>query len=223
LAATSTPIPPLLLTRGDVATFLEIDLGKLAWWTFALKDEKRYRRFEIVKRTGGMREIAAPLRPLKELQRRLEGHMEDWYSPSTHVKGYVRGRGPKPNAEPHRRQEWVLRVDLAAFFPSIHFGRVRGMFMAQPFDFGRDAATILAQMCCYRGTLPQGAPTSPVISNIICSSMDREIAKLAASERCYFTRYADDLTFSTDRTGFPANLAYTEGTKAVKAGRELTP
>lgn len=210
----STTIPPLLHSRGDVANFLEIDLSKLAWWTFALKDEKRYRRFEIVKRTGGMREIAAPLRPLKELQRRLAGHLEDWYSPSTHVKGYVRGRGPKPNAEPHRRQEWVLRVDLADFFPSIHFGRVRGMFLAEPFGFGRDAATLLAQMCCYRGALPQGAPTSPVISNIICSAMDREIAKLAASERCYFTRYADDLTFSTDRTSFPTSLAYAEGTKA---------
>jgi RNA-directed DNA polymerase len=88
------------------------------------------------------------------------------------------------------------------------------MFLAEPFSFGRDAATLLAQMCCYRGALPQGAPTSPVISNIICSAMDREIAKLAASERCYFTRYADDLTFSTDRTSFPASLAYAEGTKA---------
>lgn len=88
------------------------------------------------------------------------------------------------------------------------------MFLAKPFGFGRDAATLLAQMCCYRGALPQGAPTSPVISNIICSAMDREIAKLAVSECCYFTRYADDLTFSTDRTGFPASLAYTEGTKA---------
>jgi RNA-directed DNA polymerase len=205
---------PSLLTRGDVADFLEIDLGKLAWWTFALKDEKRYRRFEIVKRAGGTRQIAAPLRPLKELQRRLAGHLEDWYSPSTHVKGYVRGRGPKPNAEPHRRQEWVLRVDLADFFPSIHFGRVRGMFLAKPFGFGHDAATLLAQLCCHRGNLPQGAPTSPVISNIICSAMDREIAKLAASERCYFTRYADDLTFSTDRTSFPTSVAFIEGTKA---------
>ncbi|HEV7162939.1 MAG TPA: reverse transcriptase domain-containing protein [Solirubrobacteraceae bacterium] len=179
-----------------------------------LQDERRYRRFEIVKRTGGTREIAAPLRPLKELQRRLAGHLEDWYSPPNHVTGYVRGRGPKPNAEPHRRQEWVLRVDLADFFPSIHIGRVRGMFMAKPFGFGRDAAAILAQLCCYRKALPQGAPTSPVISNIICRAMDREIAKLAASERCYFTRYADDLTFSTDRASFPISLAYIEGTKA---------
>jgi RNA-directed DNA polymerase len=206
--------PPPLHTRADVADLLEIGLDELARWTFVLRDERRYRRFEIAKRAGGKREIAAPLRPLKELQRRLAGHLQGWYSPSSHVTGYVRGRGPKPNAEPHRRQEWVLRVDLADFFPSIHLGRVRGMFMAKPFSFGRDAAAILAQLCCFRRTLPQGAPTSPVISNIICRSMDREIAKLAASERCYFTRYADDLTFSTDRTSFPASLAYVEGTKA---------
>jgi RNA-directed DNA polymerase len=213
LAATSTTTPPLLRTRDDVAAFLEINLGELAHWAFVLQDEKRYRHFEIVKRTGGTREIAAPLRPLKELQRRLAAHLEDWYSPSNHVTGYVRGRGPKPNAEPHRRQEWVLRVDLADFFPSIHLGRIRGMFMAKPFSFGRDAATVLAQLCCYRRALPQGAPTSPVISNIICRAVDREIAKLAASERCYFTRYADDLTFSTDRTIFPTSLAYVEGIK----------
>jgi RNA-directed DNA polymerase len=217
--ATSATIPPPLLTRDDVADFLEVDLGELAHWTSVLQDEKRYRRFEIVKRTGGSREIAAPSRPLKELQRRLAGHLHDWYSPSTHVTGYVRGRGPKPNAEPHRRQEWVLRVDLAEFFPSIHFGRVRGMFLAKPFSFGREAAAVLAQLCCHRKALPQGAPTSPVVSNIICRPMDREIAKLVASERCYFTRYADDLTFSTDRTSFPSSLAYIEGTKAFVGPR----
>lgn len=212
--ATPTTIPPLLRTRDDVAEFLEVDRGELARWTFMLLDEKRYRRFEIAKRAGGRREIAAPRRPLKELQRQLAGHLQGWYSPSDHVTGYVRGRGPKPNAEPHRRQQWVLRVDLADFFPSIHLGRVRGMFMARPFGFGREAAAILAQLCCYRRALPQGAPTSPVISNIICRTMDREIAKLAASERCYFTRYADDLTFSTDRTSFPTSIAYLEGAKA---------
>lgn len=213
--ATATTTPPPLHTRADVADLLEIDLNELARWTFVLRDERRYRCFEIAKRAGGTREIAAPMRPLKELQRRLAGHLQGWYSPSSHVTGYVRGRGPKPNAEPHRRQEWVLRVDLAGFFPSIHLGRVRGMFMAKPFSFGRDAAVVLAQLCCLRRALPQGAPTSPIISNIICRSMDREIAKLAASERCYFTRYADDLTFSTDRTHFPASLAYVKGTRAL--------
>ena len=73
---------------------------------------------------------------------------------------------------------------------------------------------MIAQICCHNHKLPQGAPTSPVISNMICRGMDRAISSLAARERCYFTRYADDLTFSTDRTTFPTSIAYQEGGKA---------
>ena len=85
-----------------------------------------------------------------------------------------------------QKQEWVLRVDLRHFFPSIHFGRVRGMFKAPPFEYSENVATLLAQICCFEGQLPQGAPTSPVISNLICRGMDKELAELARMERCFF-------------------------------------
>ena len=210
----SSNSPPTLLMRGDVADFLGIELKKLTWWVWALDEQKRYRSFEIAKRNGGTRTIAAPIRPIKDIQRRLAEHLTQWYSPPTHAHGYVSGRDPSSNAGPHRRQEWVLRVDLSDFFPSIHFGRVRGLFMAPPLSFGPDAATLLAQICCHDHKLPQGAPTSPVISNMICRGLDRELAKIASRERCFFTRYADDLTFSTDRTRFPSSLAYLEGATA---------
>ena len=90
----------------------------------------------------------------------------------------------------------MFNVDLKEFFPSIHFGRVRGVFEKAPFHFTREVATVLAQLCCHQNGLPQGAPTSPVISNWICRGMDRELMALAKSSLATYTRYADDLTFS---------------------------
>jgi len=93
------------------------------------------------------------------------------------------------------------------FFPTINFGRVRGLFMAYPFEYPADVATLLAQICCHDNQLPQGAPTSPIVSNYICRKLDSQLSRLASSERCYFTRYADDIAISTDRTVFPSRVA----------------
>lgn len=101
----------------------------------------------------------------------------------------------------------VFAIDLADFFPSINFGRVRGLFMAYPFHYPDQVATLLARICSFRNALPQGAPTSPIVSNYICRGMDRDLARLAMSSRSYYTRYADDLVFSTDRQIFPVGLA----------------
>lgn len=210
---TADPTIPLLLTRGDVADLLNVELNKLTWWFWVLEARRRYSTFEIERRNGDPRSISAPIQPIKVIQRRLADLLIRWYSPPNHVHGFVSGRDPRTNARPHRRQQWILRVDLADFFPSINFGRVRGMFMAHPFDFSEEAATMLAQVCCHRNQLPQGAPTSPIISNFICRQMDRKVSTLAREERCYFTRYADDLTFSTDRTVFPSSLAFAEGSR----------
>lgn len=206
--------PPVLLTRRNAASMLGVELEKLTWWVWALEERRRYSRFEIERRNGGTRQIAAPIPPIKAIQRDFAALLASWYTPSPHVHGYAGGRSILTNAHPHVRQQWVLKLDLKEFFPSIHFGRVRGLFMAHPFEFSAEAATLLAQLCCYQKSLPQGAPTSPMVSNFICRAMDKELATLARRERCYFTRYADDITFSTDRTVFPAALAFLEGGRA---------
>jgi RNA-directed DNA polymerase len=121
----------------------------------------------------------------------------------------------------HERQEWVLRVDIADFFPSINFGRVFGLFKAYPFEYPKDVAALLAQICCYRNRLPQGAPTSPMISNFICRGLDSELRRVARSERCYYTRYADDICFSTQRREFPTSLALTDTSGILRAGATL--
>ncbi len=154
--------PPQLLSRADVADLLEVPLGRLTWWAWGLRGERRYRYFEIARRGGGSpRSILAPIKPLKDIQRRLADYLAAWYRPPPHVHGFVPGRSPGSNARAHKRQEWVLRIDLAGFFPSINFGRVRGLFLASPFYYPPDVAALLAQICCHENELPQGAPTSP--------------------------------------------------------------
>ena len=214
------PIPELS-NRRDVANLAGVRLDQLTWWIWAFPTEKRYDCFEIG-RHGGKRPrvIRAPIKPIKDIQRNLAQALSAAYEPPSHVHGFTAGRSPKSNAKVHLRQRWVLRVDLKDFFPSINFGRVRGLFMAYPFEYPAAVATILAQICCFDNELPQGAPTSPIVSNYLCRGMDTQLARLAADERCYYSRYADDLCFSTDRTTFPSVLA-TESQSVTIAGESL--
>ncbi len=209
-----------LFSHRHVAGLLGVPLRELTWWAFASPPRMRYRRFEIQRRNGGERTIHAPIKPLKDIQRSLASELTRRYEAPHQVHGFVPGRSPLSNALVHKNREWVLRVDLADFFPSINFGRVRGLFMSYPFEFGPPAATLLAQICCFDGSLPQGAPTSPVISNFICHSLDKDLARLAARERCSVSRYADDLCFSSDQAYFPNQLAYVDLDKTI-AGQAM--
>jgi RNA-directed DNA polymerase len=204
------------LSRDDVSSALGLTTRELTWWVWALREPRRYDEFEIARRSGDSpRTIHAPIKPIKDVQRRLVRLLEPIYDSPVHVHGFVTSRSPITNARRHRRKEWVLRVDLANFFPSINFGRVRGLFRAYPFDFPSDVATLLAAICCHRNQLPQGAPTSPLISNFLCRGMDTRLAELARTERCHYSRYADDLCFSTDRRSFPPALASRDPEEAV--------
>lgn len=214
--------PPTLLTRQDVATFLRVRLKTLTYLVWALDEEKRYDTFEIARKAGREpRVVDAPIKPIKDLQRKLAAWLVAWYRPRNHVHGFVPGRSSYTGAALHENKEWVLRVDLQDFFPTIHFGRVRGVFSHDPFSYPDEAANLLAALCCHRQRLPQGAPTSPILSNYVCRGLDSQLADLARSERCHFTRYADDITFSTDRTTFPPTVGYLQEGESV-AGEALT-
>ncbi|WP_353618719.1 retron Ec67 family RNA-directed DNA polymerase/endonuclease [Bacillus sp. ISL-37] len=107
------------------------------------------------------------------------------------------------NAKIHRNKRLVLNIDLESFFESFHFGRVRGFFIKNyNFLLTSEVATVIAQLTCYKGTLPQGAPTSPIITNLICEILDQRVLKIAKKYKLDYTRYADDLTFSTNDKGF---------------------
>ena len=96
-----------------------------------------------------------------------------------------------------------------------------GLFLNKPYSLPYTVARALAQLCCHMGTLPQGAPTSPIISNLICGSLDSKLKSLARLYSCTYTRYADDLTFSTDLAAFPASIAVLEES-LWHVGEELT-
>jgi RNA-directed DNA polymerase len=197
-AETARPLFRLLRTKYDLANALGVEFDKhLVYYLYRLRTNARYRQFEINKRNGGKRIISAPATGLKTIQQRLSRLLYGVYQIRPPVHGYALGRGPSTNAEAHVRQRFVLNVDLEDFFGSINFGRVRGMFMAPPYTRPPEVATLLAQICCHENKLPQGAPTSPIISNMICSRMDGELKRLSKEHGCFYTRYCDDLTFST--------------------------
>ncbi len=207
---------PRLLTGPDVAAYLGTTWRLLTWWVWAYNQDKRYYEFEIERRTGGApRIISAPIKPIKDLQRALLPLLDAAYESRPNVHGFVRGRSPLTNAAIHRGQRWILRIDLKDFFTTINFGRVRGVFMATPFDFPADVATVLAQICCHRNALPQGAPTSPAISNLVCRSLDTALRRGAKASHCHYTRYADDICISSGRTRFPEAIATLVNLKPV--------
>jgi hypothetical protein len=122
--------------------------------------------------------------------------------------GFKRGRSIITNATKHRKRRYVLNVDLQDFFGTINFGRVRGFFIKdRNFAIHPDAATVLAQIACYQNALPQGSPCSPVISNLIGHVLDIHLGKLAFDTGCSYSRYADDITFSTNKQDFPPSIA----------------
>lgn len=176
-----------------------------------------YRGFLLKKRSGGNRLIEEPRKKVKLLQlKALEFFSK--FAPKVRpcVHGFVKDRGILTNAKAHweRRPTFVLNLDLKDFFPSITFFRVRGLLMSSPFSFSYEIATVFAHLCTYAGKLPQGAPTSPYISNLICRSMDRDLMALASRHRCTYTRYADDMTFSfsvRDSASLPANICALAG------------
>lgn len=158
----------------------------------------RYREFTIKKKNGNDRLIAQPSPLLIDAQRELASILNLVVQARPSAHGFVQGKSIVTNARSHvgPRKSFIFNIDLKDFFPSITFKRVRGLFMAQPFSFPFSVATTLAQICCWKGVLPQGAPTSPVISNLICRGLDGDLQKLAEECRSTYTRYADDITFS---------------------------
>jgi len=211
-----------LESRQDIARLLDITEKQLIYYLYIIPENRRYNQFEIPKKSGGSREILAPATALKIIQKKLNQVLQSAYNPKPSAHGFIIGKSIVSNALLHKKKRYVLNIDLKDFFPTINFGRVRGLFMAPPYNLNPDVATILAQICCYKGSLPQGAPTSPIISNMICAKLDSKLQILAKVHRSTYSRYADDITFSTSRPKFPKGLGYySEETGKLEIGDEL--
>ena len=199
-----------LVTSRDVATYFEVPHAKMLWTLYQAPDDAKYRAFEIPKRTGGMRPIHAPYGLVRDLQDKFKIDLVQLYKPHPGAHGFISERSVVSNAAAHAGKRWVFNIDLEDFFPTINFGRIRGLLLQPPFGMGPAAAAVCAQIVTFKNGLPQGAPTSPVLSNLIAISLDRGLRRLARNHRLSYSRYADDITFSTDNPQFPAAIALQE-------------
>ncbi|MCM1142240.1 MAG: reverse transcriptase family protein [Muribaculum sp.] len=176
---------------------------KIMQFTPAKVRAKSYIDFDIPKKSGGKRRISAPVKPLKAIQSVINIFLQSIFVPSSAVTGFVVGKSIKDNAEKHIGQTCIYNTDLENFFPSITKLMIR---KALKRELGHkissaEVINIICRICTVPNengveVLPQGAPTSPILSNIVLKSMDEEMMRLADRMHCRYSRYADDMTFS---------------------------
>lgn len=199
----------LRLVRGgrslaELAAWLSLPEPELREWLGGRPPEPRgwnfsYSRFTLRKRRGGERQIDAPSDALKSLQRCILHRLLNPLPFHPAATGFVPGRSIVDNARPHAGRGVVINLDLENFFPNITAERVRKSFRS--LGWGRAAAAILTNICTHEGRLPQGAPTSPALSNLVCRRLDDRLAALVKNAGGGYTRYADDITVSFPRFG----------------------
>jgi RNA-directed DNA polymerase len=205
---------PVFHSSNGLAVAMNLPLSRLRWLTFHRKGATvvHYHRYEVPKKTGGMRAISAPKPELAAAQRWVLENILAKLPTEPPAHGFVPGRSIVTCAAPHVGRAVVVNMDLRDFFPSITFRRVKGLFKS--LGYSEHVATVLALLCTepprlhvefhqrdYHVALgermvPQGACTSPAITNLICRDLDRRLAGIARRKDFAYTRYADDLTFS---------------------------
>jgi len=159
--------------------------------------DRYYRTFVRPKKDGGVREISGPRRFLKVIQWWINEHILAHQSLNPYVMGFVRGKSIFDNGRPHAGAKNLMVVDVEDFFPSVTISQVVPLFHSM--GFPEAVSRQLARLCCRREVLPQGAPTSPAVANLVFLPADEALAELAQRWRCQYTRYADDLAFSGSR------------------------
>lgn len=193
---------------------------RFVYIAYGLAPGARYKEFTIPKKSGGTRRICAPRIALLGLQRDILRLLESDYRPRAHVHGFVGGhqRSIVSNARQHVDKRWVLNIDLEDYFETIHFGRIRGRLMAPPYDYPEEIAQFIAHIACFQTekevegslrtthVLMPGAALSPILANIVSDKLDAELARFCRQLGCTYTRYADDITISSNRRTFPAPI-----------------
>jgi RNA-directed DNA polymerase len=187
----------------SLAAILDCSAKQLGYYIYKRELTRQYKQFRIKKRSGGHRTIRAPATNLKIIQRSIVRELSKLVRFKPCVTGFVKGRDIKRNASIHVGQRHVLNIDLQDFFGTINYGRVYGLLTKKPHNIAPKVGAALAKACTLENVLPQGAPTSPILSNLVCAKMDAELNRYAMANKCVYSRYADDLTFSTNRQFMP--------------------
>jgi RNA-directed DNA polymerase len=205
---------PKLASAGALAEALGLTVPRLRWLVFHREVDTgtHYHRWHVPKRDGGLRLISAPKPELKAAQRWIARNVTEHLPVHGAAHGFVPGRSTVSNAAVHAGARVIIKLDLQDFYPTITQPRVKGLFRKA--GYGEQVATVLSMLCTeaprelleLRGkrvhvavgprSLPQGAPTSPSITNALCLRLDRRMHGLAVKLGFRYSRYADDLTFS---------------------------
>ena len=205
---------------GENATKLKITEKRLSFYLSSKRKKQRYFSFTIPKKSGGTRSIHAPASELLLIQQAVKNMIEELFEPHEAAYGFCKSRSIVDNAWLHVGRQFVFNIDLKDFFPSIEQGRVWARLQHPPFNFNEAnsqlfIANFIANIACVeqkvqrfsqelgwqtltKSVLPQGAATSPLFSNIISERLDRKLSGLAKSYGLKYSRYADDITFSSD-------------------------
>lgn len=180
---------------------------------------KRYIQFHIPKKNGNLRTINSPCNGLKQIQYCLNIIFQVLYKPHRNAFGFIQGKSIVENAKIHIGNIYIYNIDLTDFFSNIDQARVWGRLQHPPFNLNKkenrlEIANMIAVLCCHeigvvqnkdskaseiiqRFVLPQGAPTSPILTNIICERLDYLLTAVAKRFGLRYSRYADDITFSS--------------------------
>ena len=196
----------------------------------------RYTQFKVKKKSGGFRLITSPRnRSFMMMLSALNELLKSLYTPSDYAMGFAEGRSVVSNANIHKGQNYVFNIDLKDFFPSIEQPRVWKRLQLTPFNFPEKIASLIAGMCSMKETrayedgrqetffvLPQGAPTSPIITNMICDTLDRRLAGLAKRFGLHYSRYADDITFSSMHHVYQKNGEFRKELRRIITDQHFT-
>lgn len=183
-------LPPVS-SRTVLAAIFGINPGLV--WSFEVRSHRYYRTFFIPKGRG-QRKIHAPRVGLKIIQKWLSVQLQRCCLLSDHVYGFVANRSHVNAAEMHCGAKWVFSIDIQDFFQSTTQDAV--VKALEELGYRTESARLIANLCCFKGALAQGAPSSPVISNICFRGLDEQLARLAERYHVKLTRYADDIVFS---------------------------
>ncbi|CUV65815.1 RNA-directed DNA polymerase [Sulfurovum sp. enrichment culture clone C5] len=183
--------------------------------------KKKYKRKNISKKSGGKRRLLIPPETTDKLQKKLNRILQTIYNAPNSVHAFIKSKENEEkksivsNAKQHVKKQIVINIDIKDFFDTINFGRVRGIFLAKPISLDETLATKFAQLISYDNKLPQGASTSPIISNIICKKMDHNLIQFSKKHSLTYSRYADDITFSTHKNSLDTDFILNEIEKII--------
>lgn len=217
-------------SKPDFARLLGIDPVFMTRVIYIRNTDNLYSQFTIKKKNGSDRFISAPDPELKEIQSKLSDLLQDCLNnirenskeENNFSHGFERNRSIITNAEKHKLKKWVLNIDLSNFFDEFNFGRVRGYFLKNKnFSLNPELSTLIAKIACHQNKLPQGSPCSPVITNLILVSLDRRLSNLCNRAGCTYTRYADDITISTNKKEFPRDIIKSHNENSIDLNKKI--